>query len=104
MRFEEAVELNGDTLLAYFLRRTDTRKDAADLLSETLLTVWRRARALPTEDEGAWTWMFGVARITLSHHRRGQIGRRLLSEKLAQDLAVAPAPVDSYTGLAVRPS
>ncbi|MDY0912295.1 sigma-70 family RNA polymerase sigma factor [Rathayibacter festucae] len=101
-RFEALVELNGDALLSYFLRRSETREDAADLLSETLLTAWRRVRSIPAEEEGARMWMFGVARNTLSNHRRGQVRHRLLSEKLAQDLAIRPAPVDSDTALTVR--
>lgn len=101
-RFELVVELHGEALLSYFLRRTETKEDAADLLSETFLTIWRRARSIPLQDEEARMWMFGVARNTLSNHRRSRIRHRLLSEKLARELHVAPAVPDTETALAVR--
>ncbi|PPI19745.1 hypothetical protein C5D34_09795 [Rathayibacter sp. AY1B1] len=101
-RFEELVELNGDALLRYFLRRTDSKEDAADLLNETLLTVWKRVRAIPAPDDGARMWMFGVARNVLSNHRRGQVRHRLLSEKLAQDLLTTPTPPATEDAVAVR--
>jgi RNA polymerase sigma-70 factor, ECF subfamily len=80
-------------LLGYFLRRVDDRDDAADLVGETALTLWRRADSIPADPQQARMWMYGVARRTLATHRRGQ-GRRLaLTERLREELAVdIPTP------------
>lgn len=87
----EAVEANGEDLLRYFARRIDRREDAADLLGETFLVVWRRAAELPSGDDEARMWMFGIARRVLSTYHRGR-GRRLdLADRLRGELAVAPS-------------
>lgn len=86
-RVTDAVEANGEALLRYFTRRVDQPEDAADLLAETLLAVWRKAKHLPTDTTEARMWMFGVARNVLTTHRRGH-GRRLaLAERLRTDMA-----------------
>jgi RNA polymerase sigma-70 factor, ECF subfamily len=95
----EAVEANGEVLLRYFTRRVDHREDAADLLGETLLVVWRRAAQLPSGEDEARMWMFGIARRVLLTHNRGQ-GRKLaLADKLRGELAVA----SSAAGVDGRP-
>ncbi len=50
-RVEKAVREHAPGILAYFSRRVEPGHDAADLLAETLLVVWRRASSLPTDDE-----------------------------------------------------
>jgi RNA polymerase sigma-70 factor (ECF subfamily) len=84
------------SLLNYFLRRTDNADDAADLLGETLLVVWRREDAIPADATEARMWMFGVARRVLSGHRRSRSRRDALSERLGATLAtVAQEDSDS---------
>jgi RNA polymerase sigma-70 factor (ECF subfamily) len=78
-------------LLAYFLRRLDNREDAADCLSETLLVLWRRHRALPGDTDGARAWAFGAAKRVLANHRRGRIRHSTLADRLRAELAIAPA-------------
>lgn len=82
----EAVERNGEALLMYFARRVDQPEDAADLLADTLLVVWRRARHLPSDATEARMWMFGAARNILNTHRRGQGRRIALAERLRLEL------------------
>jgi RNA polymerase sigma-70 factor, ECF subfamily len=85
----ELVEKESSALLDYFLRRTSDREDAADLLGETLLVIWRREGSIPTDPVNARMWMFGVARNVLSGHRRSRRRRFALAERLAATLPVA---------------
>lgn len=75
------------TLLAYFLRRVTPAEDAADLLGETLLLLWRRAEAIPNDPEGARMWAFGVARNVLRGHRRTNQRRSALAGRLRLELS-----------------
>lgn len=84
------VEDNSPGLLAYFLRRVDSPEDAADLLAETLLVIWRRRDALPGDHTEARMWLFGVARKVLLTHRRTLHRRSALHDKLREELASAP--------------
>ena len=85
-RVTDLVRREGDALLAYFARRVQPREDAADLLSETLTVVWRRARDLPEGDEASRMWTYGVARKVLATHRRGQGRRTALIDQLRVEL------------------
>ncbi len=90
---EHLIRANGGDLLAYFLRRVDDPADAADLLSELFVVIWRRRDALPTDVEEARRWCFGVARNTLRDHRRGRVRRSVLADELRQHLRSAvPEP------------
>lgn len=91
-RVEAAVVACSPALLAYFTRRVDSPDDAADLLAETLLTLWRRVSALPANDDEVRPWMFGIARNTLLHYRRGKARQQALAERLRGILAVTPQP------------
>ena len=70
-RFRALYEANYGSVLAYALRRVD-RAVAEDVVAETFLTAWRRIGDLP---EDPLPWLLGVARRTLSNHRRG-VGRQ----------------------------
>ena len=88
-------------LLAYFERRIDG-PDAADLLSETLLTAWRRIDDLPQDDTEARMWLFGVARRILANAQRATIRRWKLAEKLRGHLASRPTTQDDAEAIDVR--
>lgn len=62
---------SGDDLLRYFERRVNDAEDAADLLSDTAMTAWRRIEDLPRGDAGR-LWLFGVASKVLANHRRSR--------------------------------
>ena len=89
-RVETAVKAHAPAVLAYFARRVEPRHDAADLLAETLLVVWRRASSLPTVDEEIRPWMFGVARHVLMHHQRRIRRQRAVADRLRGVLLVTP--------------
>ncbi|CAM3161412.1 ECF RNA polymerase sigma factor SigL [Arthrobacter ulcerisalmonis] len=96
-RVENATREHAPALLAYFARRVDQPHDAADLLAETLLVLWRRASALPVEDTEVRPWMFGIGRNVLMHYRRRALRQRAISDKLRSILSATPRPGFSDT-------
>lgn len=89
------VERESSALLSYFLRRTASPDDAADMLGDTLLVIWRREGSIPSDETEARMWMFGIARRVLSGERRSQSRRDALSERLGARLATAvPSSAD----------
>lgn len=67
-RFEAIADEVYEPLQRY-LRRRATADDAADVLSDSLLTVWRRLDDVP--GDAVLPWCYGVARRSLANHRRG---------------------------------
>jgi len=78
-RFEAVAAAVFDPLQRYLGRRAGPT-DAADVLSETLTTVWRRLDAVPNDDP--LPWCYGVARRCLANHRRGEQRRERLHDRL----------------------
>lgn len=72
-------------LLAYALRRGESRADAEEVVSEALLAAWRRRADLPAAEE-TLPWLYGVARKVLANQRRGRARRQRLA-RLLQPLA-----------------
>lgn len=87
-RFVELYEENARDLLAYAQRRIPVAEDAADLVAEVFLVAWRRLGEVPRGAE-ARLWLYGVARRTLSHQRRGELRRAQLDERLRSELTAA---------------
>ncbi len=78
-RFEALVADVHDPLQRYIRRRV-TADEAGDVLSDVLLTMWRRLEDVP---EGAvLPWSYGVARRTVSNHRRAASRHLKLVERL----------------------
>lgn len=75
-----------DAVLGYALRRTDRPEDAADVTAETFLVVWRRIAHVPGGTETR-PWLYGVARRVLANHRRGNLRRTNLGQRLRHELA-----------------
>ncbi|WP_243075535.1 RNA polymerase sigma factor [Microbacterium sp. SS28] len=99
----ELVEREAGSLLDYFLRRTTTPADAADLLGETLLVVWRRERSIPDDPTKARMWLFGVARKVFAGQRRTHARRTALTQRLGEELSVqGSAPDDGDLTARVR--
>lgn len=88
--FEHVYAANYQPVLAYALRRTQTRDDAADVVAETFLTAWRRLDDAPTGPV-VRLWLFGIARLVLANHLRGQ--RRY--ERLGERLQATAVHIDS---------
>ena len=75
--------------LQRYLRRRATPDDAADALSDVLLTVWRRLDEVPTDLP--LPWCYGVARRTLANQRRGRQRHLRLVERITSEAATSPA-------------
>ena len=83
---ERMVRHEAPDLLAYLVRRTAHPDDAADLLAEVLVVVWRRVAVMPGQEEAARMWLFGIARKVLATHRRGLHRRSALADRLREEL------------------
>lgn len=90
IRVESAVRSHSAVLLAYFARRVDPPGEAADLLAETLLILWRRASALPQKDDEVRPWMFGIGRHVLLHHYRTATRQHAITDRLRSILSATP--------------
>lgn len=88
-------------LLAYLQRRVGI-DDAADLLGETMVVAWRRIADLPSDDERARMWLFGIARGTLLNHARGERRRWALADRIRGDRAPDAVAPPSDHGAEVR--
>lgn len=92
-RIERLVTDSAPSLLGFLARRCDIPADAADLLSEVYLVLWRRRTELPESDSECRAWAFGIARGVLANARRSQVRRSALVERLRErlsDTAAAP--------------
>lgn len=94
-RVERLIETNTPALLAFLVRRTSDPADAADLLGDTLLVIWRRAKALPGDDSEARLWIFGVARRVLANQRRRERRRNALQDLLRDQIAATAREPDT---------
>jgi RNA polymerase sigma-70 factor (ECF subfamily) len=86
MRIRALAETNIDDLFSYFARRVTPREEAADLVGETMLVVWRQASDIPTDDLKARMWMFGIARRVLLNHDRGRRRRMALTARIRDEI------------------
>ncbi len=68
-RFEAVYDAYYPAIHQYAARRTGSPEDAADVISETFLTAWRRIGDVP-EGEDALLWLYGVARRVLANQQR----------------------------------
>lgn len=85
-RVERAVADHAPALLAYLARRVVPSQDAADLLAETFMILWKRAASLPDSDDEVRPWMFGIARNVLMHHQRSAYRQRAAADRLRSEL------------------
>jgi RNA polymerase sigma-70 factor (ECF subfamily) len=97
-RIERVLQATAPDLLAFFERRIEPRADAADLLTETMLTAWRRADDLPDDDEGARRWLFGIAHNVLLNGLRGVRRRSRLASRVRGLLNDEGAPAADEGG------
>lgn len=88
-RLEEVVLREAPALLAYLTRRVSNPADAADLLGDVLVVVWRRIDTMPTEPGPARMWMFGIARKTLASGHRSNRRCQALTARLRHEIATA---------------
>ncbi|WP_245608057.1 RNA polymerase sigma factor [Streptomyces hokutonensis] len=104
-RFEGLARVVVEPLHRYLLRRAST-ETAEDVLSETLLVLWRRLEDVPglgddvtPDPDDVLPWCYGVARGCLANARRAD-GRRLrLVERLIRTQQRAPEEAAEHSEL-----
>ena len=84
-RFEALVAQVHDPLMRYLRRRTDMHS-ADEVMSDVLLTLWRRLDSIP--EPAPLPWCYGVARRALANHRRSTQRRLRLAKRLESEPAV----------------
>ncbi|HKC78275.1 MAG TPA: sigma-70 family RNA polymerase sigma factor [Gaiellaceae bacterium] len=67
-------------VLAYALRRT-SREDAADVVAETFLVLWRRLDDV--DEASALPWLYAVARRVLLAQRRATRRQHAIAQRVA---------------------
>jgi|SRR5579875_3048417 len=90
LRFERLYAQHGRAVLAFAVRRVADPQDAADVLAETFLVVWRRLEAVPAGEE-ARPWLYGVARRVLANQQRSELRRQRAADRLRRELPEALA-------------
>lgn len=75
--------------LQRYLRRRATPDDAADALSEVLLTIWRRLDDVP--GDVPLPWCYGVAKRCLANQRRGAQRHLRLVERITAEASTSPS-------------
>jgi RNA polymerase sigma-70 factor, ECF subfamily len=73
-------------ILGYALRRTSTPDDAADVVAETFLVLWRRLDDVPIEEETR-PWLYGIARNVMANGQRAERRRERLTARLGAEPA-----------------
>ncbi len=76
----DALHANASDLLRYLQRRVG--EEAPDVLGETVLVAWRRARDMPADATQARMWLFGIARMSVVGQGRDASRRLRLAERL----------------------
>ena len=89
-RLDALIRANASDILAYLERRIDPRADAADVLSETFIVAWKKARHAPTDEISGRMWLFAIARNTLLNARRATRRRLAATNRLRVELAQTP--------------
>lgn len=96
------LSLNAADLSAYFEHRS-RGAEAADLLSETMVTAWRQMNVMPEGSTQARMWLFGIARDVLANAERSAQRRWKLADKLRAHIITEPvADGDHRTNVEVR--
>ncbi len=91
--FELAYRASYAAICGYVLRRIPDAEDAAEVVADTFLTLWRRWDDAPAGDS-LRPWLFGVARHAIANHHRGERRRTALAQRVIAEFAVIDAQVD----------
>ena len=87
-RFEAVYRELYAPICGYTLRRVHDPEDAAEVIAETFVTLWRRFDRCP-HGEQLRPWLFGVARRVIANQRRGERRRSALAERLVENVDAA---------------
>ena len=88
-RFCALYESTRPRIIAYALRRTSSREDAADVVAETFEIAWRRVDDVPAGQAGL-LWLYVTARYVVANHGRRARRRDETMTRLAEELRGVP--------------
>jgi RNA polymerase sigma-70 factor (ECF subfamily) len=88
-QFRALYDLTRPQIIAYALRRTSSREDAADIVAETYEIAWRRLGDVPAGHAGL-LWLYVTARHVLANHGRRVRRRDETTARLAEELRGVP--------------
>jgi RNA polymerase sigma factor (sigma-70 family) len=89
-RFRRLYDSGRGRVIAYVLRRTTNREDAADVVAETFAIAWRRLDDIPSGEREV-AWLFAVARKVIANRLRGVSSQSAIVQRLARQLADSTA-------------
>ncbi|MGH9295795.1 MAG: RNA polymerase sigma factor [Acidimicrobiales bacterium] len=87
-RFCELYDTTSARIVAYVMRRTTSREDAADAVAEVFAVTWRRLEDVP-DGADAVLWLYVTARYVLAAQGRRRRRRDELTARLAGELEPA---------------
>jgi RNA polymerase sigma-70 factor, ECF subfamily len=90
-RFERLADEVYEPLQRYVRRRSDP-DTVDDIVSDTMLTLWRRLDDVPPNARLPWT--YGVARRTIANHRRAASRHLTLVRRIHAEPSPAPLAED----------
>lgn len=88
-RFCALYDSTRPRIIAYALRRTSSREDAADVVAETFEIAWRRLDDVPVGHAGL-LWLYVTARHVIANHGRRARRRNETITRLAEELRGVP--------------
>jgi RNA polymerase sigma-70 factor (ECF subfamily) len=92
-RFCVLYEWTRPQILAYALRRTTSRDDAADVVAETFEIAWRRLDDIPAGKAGL-LWLYVTTRYVLANHGRRVRRRDEITARVGDELRQVPLRVE----------
>lgn len=95
-RFRRIFEEHSGAVYDYALRRTSSRDEAKDIVSDSFLAAWRRLDDIP---EQPLPWLLGTARKVMANQRCGARNRDHLVHRLGDEIAAG-----AQSGIASEPA
>ncbi|MGB3733530.1 MAG: sigma-70 family RNA polymerase sigma factor [Ilumatobacter sp.] len=81
---------HGDALLGWAINRFADRRDAEEVVADTLVRAWQHQDQFDPTRGSERSWLFGIARNSAAdHHRRSERHLRTVPTALPDDQAVA---------------
>ncbi|MGG7517372.1 sigma-70 family RNA polymerase sigma factor [Allorhizobium undicola] len=93
--FRELYRLTSPKLFGVCLRMLKRRSDAEDALQEVYVRIWQGAAGFAGSGQGAWPWLFAVAR----HHCLDRLRRQMATVEIEEAADIADPGHDPETAL-----
>ena len=92
---DELYAIYSDALYSLALRMTGEQRDAEEILQDSFVRMWKRARTFDPARSRPFTWAVMITRAhAIDRLRRGKVRRRTLDSLHGESAAVMPAHSD----------